>query len=103
VPAIQLADLRCTFPRFLDRIGVRSAGSSLAKGTFTIEKNGEVIATGANLIADAEFIADEIEYKPTVRVVSDDGPEPGFEDDIPELPPEILVKTFASIKQHGLM
>jgi hypothetical protein len=46
----------------------------LAKGTFTIEKNGEVIATGENVIADAEFIDDEIEYTPTLKVVSNTTP-----------------------------
>ncbi|HMB03358.1 MAG TPA: hypothetical protein VKP69_06400 [Isosphaeraceae bacterium] len=47
----------------------------MAKGTFTFEKNGEVIVTGENVIADAEFIDDEIEYTPTPKVVSDDEPE----------------------------
>jgi hypothetical protein len=74
----------------------------LAKGTFTIEKNGEVIATGENVIADAEFIDDEIEYTPTLKVVFDDEPE-DEKVEMPEPTPEILMKMFANMQANGLM
>ena len=74
----------------------------MAKGTFTSEEDGEVIATGENVIADADVIADEIEYTPMLKVVSDDEPEDEeFEFEMPELTPEIMMKMFANMDANG--